>query len=81
MAIKSKDVKTSPAGNNDKISVNGIEFPTKQYATNTPARIRMLTLYGIGALLGNCRIANTGNASENCSCAPIFTNFVKWFFI
>ena len=26
MAIKSKDVKTSPAGNNDKISVNGIEF-------------------------------------------------------
>ena len=25
----------------------------------------MLTLYGIGSLLGNCRIANTGNASEN----------------
>lgn len=35
------------------------------YETNTPARIRMATLYGIGAILGNCRIINTCNGDED----------------
>ncbi len=35
------------------------------YETNTPARIRMTTLYGIAALLGNARVANTCNLSED----------------
>lgn len=36
-----------------------------QYKTNTPARLRMTTLYGVGAQIGNCRIANTCNRSED----------------
>lgn len=35
-----------------------------QYTTNTPARIRMTTLYGIAALIGNAYPANTCNLSE-----------------
>jgi len=35
------------------------------YETNTPARIRMTTLYGVAALLGNSRVANTCNLSED----------------
>ena len=35
------------------------------YETNTPARIRMTTLYGIAAILGNSRVANTCNLSED----------------
>ncbi|MCQ2350364.1 MAG: NAD(+) synthase [Paludibacteraceae bacterium] len=38
---------------------------TPQYLTNTPARLRMTTLYGIAANIGNCRIANTCNRSED----------------
>ncbi len=37
---------------------------TPQYKTNTPARLRMTTLYAVGAMLGNTRICNTGNLSE-----------------
>lgn len=33
------------------------------YFTNTPARLRMTTLYGVAALVGG-RVINTGNASE-----------------
>lgn len=33
------------------------------YYTNTPARLRMTTLYAVAALIGG-RVANTGNASE-----------------
>lgn len=33
------------------------------FYTNTPARLRMTTLYGIAALIGG-RVINTGNASE-----------------
>ena len=33
------------------------------YYTNTPARLRMATLYGVAALVGG-RVINTGNASE-----------------
>ena len=47
------------------VSENGKEFPTSMYATNTPARLRMATLYGIGAMIGNCRVVNTGNISED----------------
>lgn len=35
------------------------------YTSNTPARIRMTTLYGVGALLGNSRVVNTCNLSED----------------
>ena len=35
------------------------------YETNTPARIRMTTLYGVAAILGNARVANTCNLSED----------------
>lgn len=38
---------------------------TPQYATNTPARLRMATLYGVAAMIGNCRVANTCNLSED----------------
>ena len=37
---------------------------TPQYKTNTPSRLRMVTLYGVGAIIGNTRICNTGNLSE-----------------
>ena len=35
-----------------------------QYKTNTPARLRMATLYGIAAMIGNARISCNGNYSE-----------------
>jgi len=35
------------------------------FRTNTPARLRMTTLYGIGAQIGNCRVVNTCNLSED----------------
>lgn len=35
------------------------------YATNTPARIRMTTLYGIAAIIGNARVINTCNGDED----------------
>lgn len=35
------------------------------YTSNTPARIRMMTLYGVGAMIGNCRVVNTCNLSED----------------
>ena len=40
------------------------ELPVLYYS-NTPARLRMTTLYGVGAILGNCRVANTCNLSED----------------
>lgn len=36
-----------------------------QYLTNTPARLRMTTLYGVCALVGNARVVNTCNRSED----------------
>lgn len=47
------------------VSKNGEPFPNDGYSTNTPARLRMSTLYGVGAILGNCRVANTCQISEN----------------
>jgi len=38
---------------------------TSVFRTNTPARLRMTTLYGIGAQIGNCRVVNTCNLSED----------------
>jgi len=38
---------------------------TDCYVTNTPARIRMATLYGVAAELGNARVVNTCNLSED----------------
>ncbi|MBO7160460.1 MAG: NAD(+) synthase [Paludibacteraceae bacterium] len=35
------------------------------YLTNTPARLRMTTLYGVCALVGNARVVNTCNRSED----------------
>lgn len=35
-----------------------------QYNTNTPSRLRMTTLYGVAAMLGNVRISCNGNLSE-----------------
>lgn len=46
-----------------KDSVGADEVPS-QYKTNTPARLRMATLYGIAALEGNARVSNNGNLSE-----------------
>lgn len=39
------------------------EIPN-QYSTNTPARLRMTTLYGVAAILGG-RVLNTSNRSED----------------
>lgn len=44
-----------------KLNINEL---SSQYKTNTPSRLRMVTLYGVAALLGNARICNTGNYSE-----------------
>ena len=35
------------------------------YYSNTPARIRMTTLYGVAALVGDARVVNTCNRSED----------------
>ena len=35
------------------------------YTSNTPARLRMTTLYGVAALIGNARVVNTCNLSED----------------
>ena len=35
------------------------------FKTNTPARLRMVTLYGLAAQIGNCRVVNTCNLSED----------------
>lgn len=41
----------------------GLFGKNEVYYTNTPARLRMTTLYGIAALIGG-RVINTGNKSE-----------------
>ena len=46
-----------------KDSLGADEVPA-QYKTNTPARLRMATLYGIAAMEGNARVSNNGNLSE-----------------
>ena len=41
------------------------EFSYQNYSTNTPARLRMTTLYGISAIIGNSMVVNTCNLSED----------------
>ena len=41
------------------------DFSYSNYSTNTPARLRMTTLYGISAVIGNSMVANTCNLSED----------------
>ncbi|MCQ2591348.1 MAG: NAD(+) synthase [Treponema sp.] len=41
------------------------DFSYSVYNTNTPARLRMTTLYGISAIIGNSMVANTCNLSED----------------
>lgn len=51
------------------IAEGAIELTTDSFAsafkTNTPARLRMTALYGIAAQIGNCRVVNTCNLSED----------------
>lgn len=44
---------------------SGISDFGSVFTTNTPARLRMTTLYGVGAATGNCRVVNTCNLSED----------------
>ena len=37
----------------------------ESFTTNTPARLRMTVLYGLAAIIGNCRVVNTCNLSED----------------
>ena len=46
------------------IAENGKPFPTSLYTTNTPARLRMATLYGVAAIYGGF-VVNTCNLSED----------------
>ena len=46
------------------VVTNGKVFPPDAYSTNTPARIRMTTIYGVAAIIGNAYPANTCNLSE-----------------
>lgn len=45
------------------LDVNPLDYPV--YYSNTPARIRMTTLYGVAAILGDSRVVNTCNRSED----------------
>ena len=45
------------------MTVNPTKYPV--YYSNTPARIRMTTLYGVAAIIGDARVVNTCNRSED----------------
>lgn len=45
-------------------SAFGASETPAQFNTNTPARLRMATLYGVAAMLGNARVSCNGNLSE-----------------
>ena len=45
-------------------SAMGKESTPDQFNTNTPSRLRMATLYGVTAMLGNARVSCNGNLSE-----------------
>lgn len=42
----------------------GVNETPAQFNTNTPSRMRMSTLYGVAAVLGNARVSCNGNLSE-----------------
>ena len=48
---------------NKSMNVNTDNYPV--YYSNTPARIRMTTLYGVAAIIGDARVVNTCNRSED----------------
>ena len=50
-------------GENEKQQTN--DSFSSVFKTNTPARLRMVTLYGIAGQIGNCRVVNTCNLSED----------------
>ncbi|MBR5373356.1 MAG: NAD(+) synthase [Paludibacteraceae bacterium] len=66
LGIKSYEINIQDAykGLTDEIMKKTGGEPTPQFKTNTPSRLRMTTLYGVAATLGNCRISNNGNLSE-----------------
>lgn len=70
LGIKSYEINIDTAFNSltDKIftATNALNSGKNlsQYVTNTPARIRMVTLYGV-ASIANGRVCNTCNASES----------------
>lgn len=45
------------------MGINTEDYPV--YYSNTPARIRMATLYGVAAIVGDARVVNTCNRSED----------------
>ena len=44
---------------------NDEKYSYNVYKTNTPARLRMTTLFGIAAIVGNAMVVNTCNLSED----------------
>ena len=58
-AMHDSVLKEISADSNEKIT----ETPA-QFNTNVPARLRMVTLYGVAAMLGDARISCNGNLSE-----------------
>lgn len=77
LGIKSFEVNIGNAYNEltnelRKVAENGMKFPPATYSTNTPARIRMTALYGVGAIIGNCRVVNTCQISENINSYATF---------
>lgn len=67
LGIKNYTVNIADAykGLTDQIKASlGLEETPPQYNTNTPARLRMVTLYSVAAIEGNCRVSNNGNLSE-----------------
>lgn len=66
LGIKSYEVNIQNAykGLSDEITGKIGADLTAQFKTNTPSRLRMATLYGVAAIIGNCRISNNGNLSE-----------------
>ncbi|MBR5695997.1 MAG: NAD(+) synthase [Paludibacteraceae bacterium] len=66
LGIKSYEININDAYvgiSNEIMRKTGGEL-TPQFKTNTPSRLRMATLYGVAATIGNCRISNNGNLSE-----------------
>ena len=54
----------------DKLTDDDFHFSSEKsfspvFKTNTPARLRMVTLYALAAQIGNCRVVNTCNLSED----------------
>ncbi|MBP5588328.1 MAG: NAD(+) synthase [Treponema sp.] len=67
LGIKNYTVNIADAykGISDSVKTSlGVNETTEQFNTNTPAHLRMTTLYSVAATIGNCRISCNGNLSE-----------------